>query len=81
MIDKVINRFYQQNYWGYSLPNYLSAMCNVHPSYVGTLMDKQTLTVEDMYAIFSMMDTEEKMNYNSGYLEKVYNQYMNRRFR
>ena len=30
-IDRVVGGFYQQNPWGYSLPNYLSASHNAHP--------------------------------------------------
>ena len=33
IIDEIINGFYQKNYWGYSLTNYLSAKYNSHPNY------------------------------------------------
>ncbi len=32
LIDEILNDFHQQNYWGYSLPNYISAAHNAHPS-------------------------------------------------
>ena len=35
IIDEILNEFYQRNYWGYSLPNYLSASHNAHPNYAG----------------------------------------------
>ena len=59
IIDEIINEFYQQNYWGYSLPNYLSAKHNAHPNYAKYLDDQKTLTVEDMESIFEMMDAEK----------------------
>ena len=37
VIDEILNGFYQQSYWGYSLPNYLSAKHNVHPNYASYL--------------------------------------------
>lgn len=40
IIDEILNEFYQRNYWGYSLPNYLSAAHNAHPNYAGYLDDK-----------------------------------------
>lgn len=77
VVDKILNRFYQQNYWGYSLPNYLSASHNVHPNYATYLNDKQTLTVEDMDAIFTAMQNDKKNNFNQEYIEELYIQYMN----
>lgn len=60
LIDEILNEFYQRNYWGYSLPNYISASHNAHPNYAGYLDDKKTLTFEDMNSIFDMMDDEKK---------------------
>lgn len=47
VIDEILNIFYQKNYWGYSLPNYISAVHNAHPNYASFLDDKKTLTVEE----------------------------------
>ncbi|HFP8864919.1 TPA: 3-hydroxy-3-methylglutaryl-CoA lyase, partial [Enterococcus faecium] len=33
IIDEILNSFYQKSYWGYSLPNYISAVHNAHPNY------------------------------------------------
>ncbi len=76
IIDEILNEFYQRNYWGYSLPNYLSASHNAHPNYAGYLDDKKTLTVDDMDEIFSMMDDEKKVHFDSNYIEKLYISYM-----
>ena len=77
IIDEILNGFYQKNYWGYSLPNYLSAIHNAHPNYAGYLDDKKTLTVEAMNEIFDMMSDEKKVEYNSDYIEELYMKYMN----
>lgn len=76
IIDEILNDFYQRNYWGYSLPNYLSASHNAHPNYAGYLDDKKTLTVEDMNEIFSMMDDDKKVNFDKSYIEELYLSYM-----
>lgn len=76
IIDEVLNKFYQENYWGYSLPNYLSASHNAHPNYASYLDDKKTLTVENMDEIFKMMDEEKKSSFNKGYIEDLYVRYM-----
>lgn len=76
IIDEILNDFYQRNYWGYSLPNYLSASYNAHPNYAGYLDNKKTLTVENMEEIFSMMETEKKAVFDKEYVEKIYEDYM-----
>lgn len=76
IIDEILNEFYQQNYWGYSLPNYLSAMYNLHPDYARYLDDKKTLTVESINKIFDTMDKEKKFSYDKVYIEDIYQKYM-----
>lgn len=76
IIDEILNVFYQRNYWGYSLPNYISAAHNAHPNYAGYLDDKKTLTVEDMNEIFDMMEEEKKFSYDKEYIEELYLKYM-----
>ncbi len=76
IIDKILNDFYQLNYWGYSLPNYLSASHYAHPDYASFLDDKKTLTVEDMNEIFDMMDEDKKDSYDKEYIEELYLRYM-----
>ena len=76
IIDDILNKFYHENYWGYSLPNYLSAKHNAHPNYAGYLSDKNTLTFENIDEIFEMMLPEKKVAYDKNYIEELYVQYM-----
>jgi len=76
LIDDILNEFYQRNYWGYSLPNYISASHNAHPNYAGYLDDKKTLTIEGMNDIFEMMDEEKKVSFDKAYIEELYLRYM-----
>lgn len=76
IIDEILNEFYQKSYWGYSLPNYISAVHNAHPNYAGFLDDKKTLTVENMNDIFDMMDAEKKASFDRQYIEQLYRTYM-----
>ena len=77
IIDEILNVFYSRNYWGYSLPNYLSAVHNAHPNYATYLDDRKTLTVEAMDEIFRLMDTDKKASYDQQYIEELYLRYMN----
>ena len=76
IIDEILTVFYKKNYWGYSLPNYLSAKHDCHPNYAGYLDEKNTLTVESMDEIFSMMDDSKRANYDKTYIEDLYTEYM-----
>jgi 4-hydroxy 2-oxovalerate aldolase len=76
IIDEILNKFYQKNYWGYSLPNYLSALHYAHPSYAEYLDDKKTLTVESMNEIFDRMDQSKCFEFDKNYIEQVYVKYL-----
>ncbi len=71
-MDEIINSFYQRNPWGYSLPNYLSAIHGAHPNYAGYLSDTGTLTIEMMNSIFTSMDPDKKVEYNREYIKQLY---------
>lgn len=75
IVDKILTPFYERNYWGYSLPNYISATHNAHPNYAGYLDAKKTLTFEDMNEIFDMMDEDKKVSYDKAYIEELYLKY------
>lgn len=76
VMDEVLARFYEENAWGYSLPNYLSAVHMIHPDYAGFLVKKKTLTIEDMDEIFSLMDPEKGVEYDEKYIDDLYIKYM-----
>lgn len=76
VIDEILNRFYKKKPWGYSLPNYLSARHNLHPNYALYLSDKNTLSVENIDEIFSMIPLEKKVIYDENYISKLYIDYM-----
>lgn len=75
IIDEVLNNIYTTDYWGYSLPHYISAKHNCHPSYASYLTDKNTLAVEDISNILSGINEIEKNNFNKVYIEKLYFNY------
>ncbi|MBR1402882.1 MAG: aldolase catalytic domain-containing protein [Treponema sp.] len=76
IIDDVLEGFYQQKRWGYSLPNYISALHSAHPNYAFYLDDKKTLTVESMNEIFLRMDEKKKYEFDKKYIEDLYTSFM-----
>ena len=75
IIDQVLNNIYLNNYWGYSLPHYISANHNCHPNYASYLADKNTLKVEDISNILAYIDDSKKNNFNKMYIETLYAKY------
>lgn len=76
VIDEALSFFYDRNRWGFSLPNYISAVYQTHPNYAGYLDGKKTLTVEAMEAIFSRMADEKRTSFDQAYAEQLYEEYM-----
>lgn len=78
VMDRVISQIYMLTPWGYSLPYYLSAVHNCHPNYASCLSKRNTLTVEDMDAIFSMLSKKKKNVFDRSYIETLYEEYMSK---
>lgn len=76
VIDQILDKFYSENPWGFSLANYLSARHNLHPNYAKHLVEKQTLTAEDIHNIFLMIAEDKKVAFDSEYIESLYLSYM-----
>lgn len=78
IIDERLNTFYAENAWGYTLPNYLSAVHNIHPNYALFLDEKKTLTFRDMDQVFSMFEREAGVTFSHDYIEKKYFTYLDK---
>lgn len=72
IIDEILSIFYAREPWGYTLPNYLSAIHKIHPNYALYLDAKKTLTVKEMDKIFSAFDAGKGASFDQDYIEKMY---------
>ncbi|WP_319995456.1 aldolase catalytic domain-containing protein [Trichococcus shcherbakoviae] len=75
IIDEVLNNIYLTNYWGYSLPHYISATHNCHPNYASYLAEKNTLTIEDISNILENISLEKKNGFDKDYMDSLYKTY------
>lgn len=75
IIDKVLNKIYAKNYWGYSLPHYLSATYNCHPNYASYLSGKNTLTIKSIQEILGNIPLRKKANFSKSFIEDLYLDY------
>jgi len=75
--DEVLNPIYAENYWGYSLPHYLSATHNCHPNYASFLAEKNILTVNSISQILAQIPAEKRTGFDKKYIEKLYVDFQN----
>jgi len=75
IIDDVLINIYSNNYWGYSLPHYLSAVNNCHPNYASFLSEKNTLTIRSIDCILSKIPYSIRGIYKKEFMEKLYLDY------
>ena len=61
IIDEVLADIYEKNYWGYSIPHYLSALHYCHPNYATYLDSKKTLKVDNIDDILKLIGEEKKI--------------------
>lgn len=75
IIDEYLNDIYRKNFWGYSLPLYLSAANGCHPNYAIFFASKGTLTVKSYNEILKNIPAEDKTLYSREKAEKYYREY------
>lgn len=76
VIDDVINIFHTKKSWGFTLPNYLSAIYNLHPNYATFLSEKNTLTVQNINELLSLIGPTQKTKFDQAYIENLYLKHM-----
>jgi len=76
IMDDVIQRFYEEKPWGYSLSNYISARHNVHPNYASYLSERGTLTYNEMDEIISLISEEKSCEFDKAYIKSLYMKFM-----
>lgn len=77
-IDNVILDIYRKQYWGYNLKFYISALERCHPNYVSYLLDKKTLSIDQILTVLGTADEDKKLLYDAKYAEKKYLEYQSR---
>ena len=76
IIDEYLNDIYRKEFWGYSLPYYLSAVNGCHPNYAKFFAEKGTLTVKAFKEILRTIPAGTKEIYSRESAEKIYIDFM-----
>ena len=72
IVDKYIMPIYAQQRWGYDLPYFLSATYKCHPNYAAHLIRKETISIETIEKILSLIPSDSRNEYNSDLIENLY---------
>lgn len=75
VIENNLTDIYRKTPWGYSIPNFLIALCHAHPNYVAYFVDKQTLNYREIEEVLYMIDADQRVSYNKDIAEKTYASY------
>lgn len=78
IMDEDLKPIFSQQYWGYSLPFYLSAQHNCHPNYACYFADKNTLTNKSMRQLLASLPEEVKNSFSEEKAEWYYREFQKR---
>lgn len=77
LIDEYIRPLSLKYKWGYDAAYYIASIVGCHPNYASFLMNKQTLHIQDIYAILANLELEKRALFDKEYIGKEYLKYMN----
>ncbi|WP_295154948.1 aldolase catalytic domain-containing protein [uncultured Ruminococcus sp.] len=72
IVDKYLMPVYDRQRWGYDLPYFLSATAKCHPNYAAHLMRKETLSVEKIEKMISLIPKDKRDEYDPALIEDLY---------
>ena len=75
ILDAIDNHIYPLSLdfqWGYNAHYYMSAIYNCHPNYSSYLMNKQTLTMEEINILLQNLPKEKRHLFNKELIENLY---------
>lgn len=75
IFDECLKSIFTSNFWGYSLPYYLSSIHNCHPNYAAYFSEKNTLTIRSIHELLSMIPDEDKVSFSKEKANRYYLQY------
>ena len=72
IVDKYLMPIYARRRWGYDLPFFLSATFKCHPNYAAHLMQKETLSIEKIEKLLSLIPIDQRKEYDGTLIENLY---------
>jgi 4-hydroxy 2-oxovalerate aldolase len=72
IIDKYLKSVFAEKRWGYDVPLFLSATVRCHPNYAIYLMKKETIGIEKIEKLLSLIPNENRSEFNENLIERLY---------
>lgn len=77
ILDTYIKPLSLQYKWGYDAAYYIASITGCHPNYASFLLNKQTMHVQDIYAVLKSLAPERRVLFDKSYIGEQYLKYMN----
>ena len=77
--DEYIAAIRKEFEWGYAVPYHIAASSVCHPNYASYLLNKQTLTMNDIKRIIHSIPEEYRILYNQSLIEQLYIRFQSRK--
>lgn len=79
LYDEYIAPLRREYEWGYSMAYHIAASQCCHPSYAAYLMNKQTLTMQDIESVLDSIPREKRVEFDRDLIRRLYACYQTRR--
>lgn len=77
--DEHIATIRREYEWGYSMPYHIAAHHVCHPNYAAYLINRRTLTMQDIEKIIRSIPEEYKVLYDQALIERLYSRFQSRK--
>ena len=76
ILDTYIKPLSKTYKWGYDAAYYIASITGCHPNYASFLLNKQTLHIQDIYAVLNSLSLEKRALFDKVYIGQQYLKYM-----
>lgn len=77
ILDNLIYPIHLKHSWGYNANYYIAAFHKCHPNYASFLMNKQTLTMNEIDLILKNLPVEKRDIYDKALIDQIYYDFQN----
>lgn len=75
IIDEYLYNIKENQFWGYSIPSFMSGVYKAHPNNVIYLTEKFRISTKDIKRIMSLMDENSRQRYDYDNIKRIYTEY------
>ena len=76
VIDEILVFYFNQNPWGFSPVQYLSASLDCHPNYASYLVNKKSNHIADIFKVLENLPLENRGTFNEKVVNQLYQNFL-----